>query len=185
MLKRKEDPYHLRLCYPELIGEHEFPCNEWLQSRHPMNSRSRDNLDTAVTITFDKNGVSNRGFSGLGKNDAGMNENTIIDGSPTNRNWWLAVGALKTIENKIQGPYGKWVSKVDMFMKRSQPSTEAREKRSVLEQRQLSFGFQDLYDFDREKRDIELAETQEEIELRSFGSYLRFPLLPLNYLSVV
>ena len=127
-------------------------------------------MDTAVTITFDKNGVSNRGFSGLGKNDAGKNVNTIIDGSPTNTNWWLAIGALNTIGDKIPGPHGKLVSKVELFMKRSQPSTEAREKRSVLEQRQLSFGFQDLYDFDREKRDIEVDETQEEIELRSYGS---------------
>ena len=123
MLKRKEDPYQLRLCYPELVGEYQFPCNEWLQSQHPMNSRSRDNMDTAITITFNENGVGNRGFSGLGKNDAGMNVNTIIDGSPTNINWWLAIGALKTMENKIPGPNGKWVSKVELFMKRSQPST--------------------------------------------------------------
>ena len=123
MLKRKEDPYHLRLCYPELSEEYEFPCNEWLQRKHPMNSKSRDNMDTAITITFDKNGVSNRGFSGLGKNDAGNNVNTIIDGSPTNTNWWLAIGALKAIEDKIPGPRGKWVSKVELFMKRSQPST--------------------------------------------------------------
>ena len=82
-------------------------------------------MDTAITITFDKNGVSNRGFSGLGKNDAGNNVNTIIDGSPTNTNWWLAIGALKAIEDKIPGPRGKWVSKVELFMKRSQPSTGA------------------------------------------------------------
>ena len=123
MLKRREDPYHLRLCYPELAGEHEFPCNEWLQSENPMNSRARDNMDTAVVITFNSNGVSNRGFKGLGKNNAGMNVNTIIDASPRNSNWWLAIGALKTKENKIQGPRGKWVSKVELFMKRSQPST--------------------------------------------------------------
>ena len=190
MLKMKEDPYHLRLCYPELIADHEFPCNEWLQSQHPMNSRSRDNMDTAITITFNKSGVGDKVFSGLGKNDAGMNVNTIIDGSPTNMNWWLAVGALKTIENKIQGPHGKWVSKVELFMKRSQPSTgrasyliiymynrfyvDVREKRSVLRQKQSLIGFQDLYDNDREKRETELAETQEEMELRSYGSHLRF-----------
>ena len=123
MLKRKEDPYHLRLCYPELVGEYDFPCNEWMQSEHPMTSRGRDNMDTAVTITFDSNGVGKKGFSGLGKNGAGMNVNTIIDGSPTNSNWWLAVGALKRIENKMKGPRGKLVSKVDLFMKRSQPPT--------------------------------------------------------------
>ena len=80
-------------------------------------------MDTAVTITFDSNGVGKKGVSGLGKNGAGMNVNTIIDGSPTNSNWWLAVGALKTIENKMKGPRGKWVSKVDLFMKRSQTPT--------------------------------------------------------------
>ena len=48
-----------------------------------------------------------------------------------------------------------------------------REKRHVLEQMQLSFEFQDLYDFvDRETRDA--SETQEEIEMRSYGSHLRF-----------
>ena len=47
----------------------------------------------------------------------------------------------------------------------------AREKRSVLEQKVLSIGFQDFYDeVDREKREVDL----EEIELRSYGSHLRF-----------
>ena len=58
---------------------------------------------------------------------------------------------------------------------------DVREKRSVLEQKQSSVGFQDLFDIDREKRDIELddAEIKEEMELRSYGSHLRFTLQPL------
>ena len=51
----------------------------------------------------------------------------------------------------------------------------AREKRSVLGQKVLSIGFQDFYDdVDREKREVDLEETPEEIELRSYGSHLRF-----------
>ena len=122
MLKRKEHPFHLRLCYPELSDDYEFPCNEWIQRKHPMDSKSRDNMDEAIAITFDGNGVSNRGFSGLGRNDAGNNENTIIDGSPTNINWWLAIGALNTVEDKIPGPFEKLVSKVELYMKRSPPA---------------------------------------------------------------
>ena len=87
-----------------------------------MDSKSRDNMDEAIAITFDGNGVSNRGFSGLGRNDAGNNENTIIDGSPTNINWWLAIGALNTVEDKIPGPFEKLVSKVELYMKRSPPA---------------------------------------------------------------
>ena len=57
---------------------------------------------------------------------------------------------------------------------------DVREKRSVLEQKQSLIGFQDFYDIDREKREIGLDETQEEIELRSYGSHLRFT-FPLNF----
>ena len=58
---------------------------------------------------------------------------------------------------------------------------DVREKRSVLlGQKQLSVGFQDLYDIDREKRDIEVADSEEDIELRSYGSQLRFTSSPLN-----
>ena len=197
MLKRREDPYHLKLCYPELSEEHEFPCNEWIQMEHPLKSSSADNMEEAIAITFNRNGVNNYKFKGLGLNRAGKNTKTIIDGSPTNNNWWLAIGALKTKDHddaRIPGPQFEWVSKVELYMKRSQPSkigdpketptymhcivfidmiSGVREKRHVLEQMQLSFEFQDLYDFvDRETRDA--SETQEEIEMRSYGSHLRF-----------
>ena len=55
---------------------------------------------------------------------------------------------------------------------------DLRVKRSVLEKKQSLIGFQEFYDIDRDKREIGLAdadaETEEEIELRSYGSHLRF-----------
>ena len=58
---------------------------------------------------------------------------------------------------------------------------DVREKRSVLGQKQLSVGFQDLHDINREKRDNEVADSEEDIELRSYGSQLRFTSSPLNW----
>ena len=121
MLKKKEDPYHLRLCYPELT-QHSFPCNEWIQSKNPLETTSGTNIDTAITITFDSNGA-NQNFKGLGTNRFGKDTRTIIDGSPTSSNWWFALGVKELQDNKIAGPdWPHWVSKVELFMKRTSPS---------------------------------------------------------------
>ena len=120
-LKRKEDSYQLRLCYPELT-QYPFPCNEWIQSKNPLETTSKTNLDTAITITFDSNGIGNQNFKGLGTNRVGKDTWSIIDGSPTSINFWLALGLKQIFNNKIPGPIGVWVSKVELHMKRTFPS---------------------------------------------------------------
>ena len=120
-LKRKEDSYQLRLCYPELT-QYPFPCNEWIQSKNPLETTSKTNLDTAITITFDSNGIGNQNFKGLGTNRVGKDTWSIIDGSPTSINFWLALGLKQIFNDKIPGPIGVWVSKVELYMKRTFPS---------------------------------------------------------------
>ena len=119
MLKKKEDPYHLKLCYPELT-QHSFPCNEWIQSKNPLEATGGTNIDTAITITFNSNGV-NQNFKGLGKNGYGKDTRAIIDGSPTSGHYWFAVGLKELTNDKIAGPLS-WVSKVKLYMKRTSPS---------------------------------------------------------------
>ena len=119
-LKKKEDPYQLRLCYPELT-QHSFPCNEWIQSKNPLDTTSGTNIDTAISITFNSNGA-NGNFKGLGTNRFGKDTRTIIDGSPTSSNWWFAIGLKELKDNKIAGPPTNWVSKVELYMKRTWPS---------------------------------------------------------------
>ena len=120
-LKRKEDSYQLRLCYPELT-QYPFPCNEWVQSKNPLETTSGTNIDTAITITFDSNGVSNQNFKGLGTNRFGKDTRAVIDGTPTYSNWWFALGVKQLENNKIAGPTGIWVSNVELYMKRTFPS---------------------------------------------------------------
>ena len=120
LLKKKEDPYQLRICYPELT-QHSFPCNEWIQSKNPLDTTSGTNIDTAISITFNSNGA-NGNFKGLGTNRFGKDTRTIIDGSPTSSNWWFAIGLKELKDNKIAGPPTNWVSKVELYMKRTWPS---------------------------------------------------------------
>ena len=120
MLKKKEDSYQLRICYPELT-QHSFPCNEWIQSKNPLDTTSGTNIDTAIAITFNSNGA-NQNFKGLGTNRFGKDTRTIIDGSPASSNWWFAIGLMELYNNKITGPPVNWVSKVELYMKRTSPS---------------------------------------------------------------
>ena len=132
MLKKKEDSYQLRICYPELT-QHSFPCNEWIQSKNPLDTTSGTNIDTAIAITFNSNGA-NQNFKGLGTNRFGKDTRTIIDGSPTSSNWWFAIGLMELYNNKITGPPVNWVSKVELYMKRTSPSPTGANVISLLQQ---------------------------------------------------
>ena len=120
VLKKKEDSYQLRLCYPELT-QHSFPCNEWIQNKNPLDTTSSTNIETAINITFNSNGAGQT-FKGLGTNRFGKDTKTIIDGSPNSGNYWLALGAKELDNNEIAGPPPYWVSKVELYMKRTSPS---------------------------------------------------------------
>ena len=193
MLKNKEDPYHLKLCYPELT-QYSFPCNEWIQSKNPLETTSGNNMDTAITITFNTNGA-NQNFKGLGTNRVGKDTRTIIDASPTSSNWWFAVGLKELLNDKITGPQSHWVSKVELYMKRTSPSPSGPNVISLLQRyfdqnslssassrrkREVFGGLIEYQEYEelsvRKKREEEVAvvETEQEIALRSYGSRLRF-----------
>ena len=82
MLKSAADPYHLRLCYPELI-QHSFPCNEWTQTKNPLATNSLTGVGyTSINVTFNTDGTA-AAFRGLAKNARNRNDEvTIIDTKP-------------------------------------------------------------------------------------------------------
>ena len=189
-LKRKEDSYQLRLCYPELT-QYPFPCNEWVQSKNPLETTSGTNIDTAITITFDSNGVSNQNFKGLGTNRFGKDTRAVIDGTPTYSNWWFALGVKQLENNKIAGPTGIWVSNVELYMKRTSPTPSGPNvicmtctlynimiKPGSSRRKRETFGglaeYQEYKEFSvRKKREEGAIETEQETALRSYGSRLR------------
>ena len=121
-LKKKDEWYHLKLCYPELT-QYSFPCNEWKQQKHPLKTTSKSNFE-AISITFDRNGAGSYPFKGLATNSYGNDKTTIVDASPGSPNWWLAIGAkVLDADNKFPGPVGHpYVTKAEIYMKRTFPS---------------------------------------------------------------
>jgi hypothetical protein len=121
VLKAAADPYHLKLCYPELT-QYPSPCNEWTQTKSPMVATSTNNINfQAIDTVFNIDGAGGS-FRGLGKNRAGKNTKTVMDASPHHINFWYSIGALESWSNYILGPPNKFVSHVEIYMKRSQPT---------------------------------------------------------------
>ena len=177
MLKVASDPYHLRLCYPELT-QHTFPCNEWSQTKNPLKITNVGGIGyTPLSVTFNTDG-SSIAFRGLAKNRNGKNSNTVIDTKPESAYWWFAIGALQYYngDGNIPGPKVS-VSKVEMYMKRSSPPPipSGRRKRSLAETWASSVEYISSHErFKRQGSDDSAVETEEEIAVRSYGSRLRY-----------
>ena len=181
MLKSSADPYHLRLCYPELT-QHSFPCNEWSQTKNPLGTTSLAAVGyTLINVTFNTDGTSvtdgpTVAFGGLAKNKRKMNDDeTIIDANPQSTDWWFSIGSLQyyKVDGKLPGPKVP-VTKVEMYMKRSQPPSlqSGRRKRSITET--LVKYVQSQERVKRAGSDESAVETEEEIAVRSYGSRLRY-----------
>jgi hypothetical protein len=175
MLKAASDPYHLKLCYPELSHQHASPCNEWTQTKSPLKASSTNNINfNAINITFSSDGA-NGSFKGLGKNRAGKNSKSVLDASPHESSWWYAVGALAVENDKIPGPFDglHHVSHVEIYMKRSKPApgpVTGRKKRESAQAWALVGSGSSLSVVKREA----VAETEDEVAMRSYGSRLRY-----------
>ena len=120
-LKSAADPYHLRLCYPELVSTNIFPCNEWSQTKSPLATTSLTGIQfTAVNLTFDSDGSDNGLFQGLASNRVGKNGYSLLDATPLSITKWFSVGSLQaSASGKVWGPTGIMVSKVELYMRRS------------------------------------------------------------------
>ena len=122
MIQTPGEPYHFKLCYPELT-QHSEPCNEWTQTQNPMGgSVVTDAQFKAISTVFPKSGNSNHNFRGLAKNRGGKDTNTIIDAAPQSNSWWFAIGALKLHGSNLPGPHGELVSLVELYLKRPLPT---------------------------------------------------------------
>ena len=124
MIQTPGEPYHFKLCYPELT-QHSEPCNEWTQTQNPMGGSvvSNNQFETINTV-FPKSGYSTHNFKGLAKNKAGKDTNTVIDASPQESSWWYAIGSMKFHQaSKIPGPPHELVSLVELYLKRTLPTS--------------------------------------------------------------
>ena len=85
--------FNFRLCYPELKGI-KGSCNYWSQSSNPATNSSVSDFRPNKPLAFTKNG-KNQPWKGLGKNSASSARETFIDDTPTQSNWFSAVGAFR------------------------------------------------------------------------------------------
>ena len=90
------------VCYPELKwGVDGKVCNEWIQSSNPLTETTITGLKAislAFTITSYK-----KAWVGLGK---GISQwpYAAIDDSPSQDNWWFAIGSTRKFNGGIPGP---------------------------------------------------------------------------------
>ena len=100
---------HLKLCYPEIKGNN---CNEWKQTSNPVTEGTITGYEP-ISIAFPANGNGNP-WAGLGKSEQ---PSTLIDDTGSEATAWMAVGAFKfTSKDKIPGPWGSQVTRVELFV---------------------------------------------------------------------
>ena len=114
--------FQFKLCYPELapVGA-KGNCNEWIQTSNPAIESIITGFE-AISLAFVKDSYD-KPWRGLGRNLAQIDSSTLIDDSPSEGNWYSAIGAFKTNQaQEIAGPRPKFVSKVELFVKGKPPS---------------------------------------------------------------
>jgi hypothetical protein len=115
-LRLEDGSFHLKLCYPEL-GK----CNEWTQTTNPATSSTIENFKP-IELGFPKNSYG-KPFVGIGVSPPSATW-TFIDDTPSQTNWWYAIGARSWFgSGTIPGPVdqsgkGKKVKKVELFVEK-------------------------------------------------------------------
>ena len=90
--RNSEGKFHFKLCYPELTwGRDGKTCNEWIQSSNPYTDTTITGFEE-IFLAFDIDGYVGE-WKGLGKNSAGNDGHAYIDDSPSQFNWFTAIGA--------------------------------------------------------------------------------------------
>ena len=100
--------FHFKICFPELVENFSFPCNEWTQFSNPVHESIIRDFQP-IKLSFDK-------FVGLGMSERGK-KNNLIDYKPFETNWWFSVGTIEgDDEGRIAGPEKNWVEKVELYV---------------------------------------------------------------------
>lgn len=106
--------FHFKLCYPELVDEFPFPCNEWTQLSNPVIDNVIHDYKP-INITFQSD---TKDFLGLGQAGQG-NKDTLVEDHPFLKkdNRTFQIGTIKGIEGKFFGPGSiHLVEKVELFV---------------------------------------------------------------------
>ena len=97
-MRNDDGVFHFKLCHPERT-EHNFPCNEWIQSSNPV-------LESTITgyvgidLTWPEAGCAGA-FQGLGQSNPSQN---VMDDTPSGGCWWNSVGTISPFGDSIPGP---------------------------------------------------------------------------------
>ena len=112
---RRDGVFHIKLCYEELSSKFEFPCNEWTQSSNMLEESDITDFNP-IRISFPESGIGGS-FGGLGINQQGQRQHTLIDDLPNQGNYWYAIGCKSGNFGKgIPGPHPETVVKVELFL---------------------------------------------------------------------
>ena len=104
--------FHFLLCYPELVENFTFPCNEWIQSNNPVYDSIIKDFKP-IKITFES---ETQKFNGLGKAERGKLNGLIEDWPFLLNNRSFSIGTLLGSEGKVIGPPDHLVEKVELFV---------------------------------------------------------------------
>ena len=101
-MRNDDGVFHFKLCYPERT-EHDFPCNEWIQSSNPLLESTITGF-TGIHLTWPKR-ADGGPFQGLGQSPSNVGNN-LMDDTPNDANWWNTVGTISPFGGSIPGPVG-------------------------------------------------------------------------------
>ena len=104
--------FHFKLCYPDLVENYTFPCNEWTQFNNPIVD-SIIRKFKPIKITFNS---ALGPFLGLGQSERAKKETLIEDNPMNEKNRSFSVGTMRGQEGKIIGPPGYLVEKVELYV---------------------------------------------------------------------
>jgi hypothetical protein len=119
-LRLRDGSLHLKLCYPELAGDADPPCNEWHQTSNPVTESAVTGFE-AVRLGFPVASDGGGDWSGLALSVTSPSL-ALIDDSPASTFWYFAIGATDiganpNIPGVIPGPRipDGWVKKVELY----------------------------------------------------------------------
>ena len=126
--RNSDGKFQFKLCYPELNwGNDGKTCNEWIQSSNPYTDSTITEFEE-IFLAFDRDG-NKKEWKGLGRNSAVNYADAYLDDSPSQRNWFSAIGAKKRWQKPylIPGPRhptdttNSAIAKVELYV--TQPGT--------------------------------------------------------------
>ena len=103
---------HFKLCYPDLVDEFPFPCNEWTQLSNPLYDNVVQGFKP-INITFQS---AIKDFQGLSWTTRGV-DSCLMEDFPYQRDSRaFCIGSLNGVDGKAVGPPKYSVEQVELFV---------------------------------------------------------------------